>query len=565
MMSDDRLREVLTRLSGNGLDWSRWTEDSLACESIVSTLSQLWMLPQASNVPPASVFGAAWQVFRGQKGAAAADEMSNRNQKSAGQPPISGVPDCLASVESCAISVRTGTVSVREVAEWVLANIESADGKFRAFTHVSEEDVLAQADALDQRRRMGLGPLAGVPIGVKDLLDVKGLRTSYGSPAFFPYVAHDDSRAVAQLKAADALVVGKTRTSEFAWSTITPPTKNPRNLDLVAGGSSGGSAAAVAGGLVLGALGTDTGGSIRIPAALCGVVGMKPTYGLVSRAGVLPANFSLDHVGPFAQSLSDIRLLLSALIGHDSADPGSADKHLIRNVAGGLATPKNRRVERLRLGVLEGPLFEIVDREVQDEHQNVLDRLAQAGVNLVGLRVPEADFVPAAAMAIDLAEGAALHTERLRDHGADFGPNTRRLLHFAHTIPGVILARGHQARRYLSQTIADVYASNRLDAIVAPASPSLAIAAKDINASRTLLDGRHELVLAGYSRVCWLANLTGQPAIVIPYRLTPTPLAIQLIGRPFMDHELIDLGEAIEDVVAESVPGRDLRPSRESR
>ncbi len=461
-------------------------------------------------------------------------------------------PDWRASIADCAAAVRGRVVSVEEIARETLVEVGRVDGWLKAFTYLEPEQVLAEARLLDGRLGRGeaLGALAGVPLGVKDLYDAVGLPSSYGGPPHEPYLPDRDATSVARLRAAGALVIGKTRTAEFAWRTVTPPTANPRDPRLVAGGSSGGSAAAVGAGLVHIGLGTDTNGSIRMPAALCGTVGIKPTYGVVSRAGVLPANLSLDTAGPLTRSVADARVALAHLAGHDRQDPASAAPRLVEPLRQRLLDPTQPPCLRgLRLGVVDEPLFEIVEPRARALHERLLERLEQEGVELVRLRLPAARFIEAALLAIDLPEGAALHTERLRARGSELLDEVRLLLHVAHAIPAVLMARGHQVRRDIQGLVASLYRNHDLRAIVAPATGGPSIPSDDLGHTFTRADGSQELATWSYARVCTLASLTGLPALVVPIVLESPPLGVQIIGRPFQDDEVLNLGAAIEALI----------------
>src|SRR5262252_3218806 len=231
------------------------------------------------------------------------------------------------TIESLAPDIRAGRVSPVALTESALDRLRATDGRLQSFIHVS-------ASALDQARTAAAeiaagrwrGPLHGIPIGVKDNYLTRDMPTTAGSTAPGLEFPMRDSAAAARLRAAGAVLIGKTRTHEFAWGNVTPPVRNPWNLDRVPSGSSGGSGAAVAAGLCLGALGSDTGGSIRMPAAVCNLVGLKPTFGRISRDGVVPHSWSLDHAGPLARTVADAASMLQALAGYDAADPACADR-----------------------------------------------------------------------------------------------------------------------------------------------------------------------------------------------------------------------------------------------
>lgn len=460
--------------------------------------------------------------------------------------------DWRGSIANCVRAVSNREISVREIAESTLHEIATKDRALKAFTYVEPDAVLEQASELDTRLARGehLGSLAGVPVGVKDLFDVEGLPTSYGGGPFAPRLPDRDAAAVARLRGAGALLVGKTRTSEFAWRSTTPPTQNPRDHTLVTGGSSGGSAAAVGAGIVRAALGTDTGGSIRVPAALCGVVGIKPTYGLVSRVGILPGNLSLDTAGPITATVADARALLAVLVEHDQRDPASVSKDLVERVRKALEASRSQvDLKGLRLAVIESPLFEIVDTRAREHHGRILDLVAEAGAHLIRVDLPEAMFVQATLLAVDLPEGAAFHTERLRTRAAEFNDEVRALLHVGHLIPGALLSRGYQARRRIKASIAELFRKHQLSAILTPATGAPPGPSDNPGFVYQRVSGETELATWACARPSWLANVTGQPALVLPTIAGSPPLGLQLIGRPFRDEQILDIGEAIEELL----------------
>lgn len=450
-------------------------------------------------------------------------------------------------IGACVQAVTDRAVSVSEIAEDVLARIEDLDPAINAFTIVDEKELRAEAKRLDQGLRTGIaGPLAGVPIGVKDLFDVVGQPTSYGSKAYDPIVATSDATTVRLLREAGALIVGKTRTAEFAWSGTTKPTRNPTDLSRTVGGSSGGSAAAVAAGMVRGALGTDTGGSIRQPAALCGIAGIKPTYGLVSRAGVLPTNWSLDHAGPLAGSVDDVRRMLSVLIAHDGLDPASAPTAAVAAAQIDIQASRPEDMSNVRIGLIDNPLFEIHEAAAAAAFDSTVSHLVSMDAQIVRLKLDWLRYVPSAFIAIDLPEGAAVHTERLRTRADDIDPEIRALLRFGHAIPGVLAARGHQARRLIVDRMAETFNRHGLTALVTPASTVFPFPDDGPPVTYTRADGSVESAMWATLRPMWLANMTGQPALAVPVARTPLPLGIQVIGRPYQDGKVLGIGERIE-------------------
>jgi aspartyl-tRNA(Asn)/glutamyl-tRNA(Gln) amidotransferase subunit A len=462
---------------------------------------------------------------------------------------------------------RSGCWSARDVAVWTLDRIDRNDGDLRAMTYVDPDLVLAQAAHLDARRRAGeeIGGLAGVPVVIKDLFDVEGLPTSYNSPTYPPTVARGDASCVARLRRAGALIVGKSRTSEFAWSPDTPPTANPADHTLSPSGSSGGSAAAVGGGLVPVGLGTDTGGSIRCPAALCGIVGLKPTYGIVSLSGVLPNCWALDHAGPLTRNVNDARLVLSELVGHDPQYPYSAPAHRVDPLRDRLSRRVIPQLRDLRLGVVEDPLFEIVDGRAQSAFDGALESVKASGVALPQVRIPELRFVQGTLMALSLGS-TALFTDVLRRDPDGFAQeDVKAAFNIGHFIPAVLVQRAAQARRRIAEVIATTFRDHNLDGLLAPAAVAPAGTKGDLDAVLLRRNGEPEPVFwGGHPRPFYLANLTGQPSIVIPIVNESPPLGIQVIGRPYRDDALLAIGEALEPLFPVS-PERPANPGAESR
>src|SRR5579859_727336 len=250
------------------------------------------------------------------------------------------------SITEAAADLRSGLVTPTELLVEALERIDQLESDIKAFVTVMRDEAQADAEKAEQEQRTGLfrSPLHGIPVGVKDLVAVKGARLTAGSRVLVDNIASEDATVVEQLRRAGAVIIGKTNTHEFAYGTYTPPTRNPWNLGRIPGGSSGGSGAAVAAGMCLGAIGSDTGGSIRIPAACCGITGLKPTYGRVSCYGVIPLSWSLDHVGPLGRNAEDCAIIFDAIAKYDPRDPNSVS---------GPPTSPNRSTTTL-IGGVEG-------------------------------------------------------------------------------------------------------------------------------------------------------------------------------------------------------------------
>jgi aspartyl-tRNA(Asn)/glutamyl-tRNA(Gln) amidotransferase subunit A len=440
---------------------------------------------------------------------------------------------------ACAAAVASREISAVEVVEAALAAIDRLDPAIAAFTAFDTDRALADARAVDRRSARGdvNGALAGVPVGVKELIAVAGLPASYGTSALPSRLSGTDATAVRRMRRAGAIVLGVTRTSELAWRGDTPPTTNPRYPELIPGGSSGGSAAAVAAGMVDASLGTDTAGSIRWPAAMCGIVGLKPTYGAVSLRGVLPCSYALDSVGPIAGSVADARLVLATLVGRDRGDPASATAPALGPLAARLAAVPERP-RGARLGVLDPSPAAFSDADAGARFEETLRLLAGVGFTIVRVRLPELRYCTPAIVSISLADGHRFATA-LRDRPEALRAETRRELRLALALPAALVARAHEARRMLAGLVRALFREERLDALVLPARSAPA-------RSRVERETSPDLDLG--TEAHYLASLTGQPAVTVPVERAgdTVPHAIQLVGRPFADDELLGLADVVE-------------------
>ena len=376
------------------------------------------------------------------------------------------------------------------------------------------------------------GELAGVTVVVKEVIDVACLPTSYGigPPVRTPDA---DAACVARLRAAGALVLGSTRTSPLAWRDDTPPAVNPLGPSLSTGGSSGGSAVAVAAGLAAGALGTDTGGSMRWPAAQCGIVGMRPTLGAIPLDGVLPCAPTLDAVGVMARDTGDVRALLAALVD----DPELADR---------LRSPRAPPLlAGCRFGVPRHPALTLLDAFAARAHGDLERRLADAGAGVVDVDLPLLRHVNPAVWAISLAESTALQEVLPAAALAQVDDGTRHELALGRVLPRSVVDRARRLRVLLRDAVRDAFAAHRLDALLVPASPLGAIHRDGRPAP--LPDGH-----GGLSGASYIASLTGQPAVVLPLLRGPEPLGVQLVGRPWADDALLDVAAALEGALGQS-------------
>jgi len=425
--------------------------------------------------------------------------------------------------------VREGEATSVELVERALERIALLDGRLGAFVLVLGDRARAEAAERDAERRRGriVGPLHGVPVAVKDLIDVGGEVTAAGSPKLAGNRAAGDAEVVARLREAGAVVVGKTRTHEFAYGVTTPGTVNPWDLGRIAGGSSGGSAAAVAGGLVAGAVGSDTAGSIRIPSACCGVVGLKPTWGRVPAAGVWPLSWSCDHVGPIAGDVADVALLDRVLAG-DPGDPGDP----------------GRPPGRPRIGRLVGDDLGPVDPAVTAVVDDLCRRLEAAGATVDEVSLP-LEAARGAVAAIVLAEAAAAHADLLAETGEE--GYSRAMLSMIRIGRSALAGEYLTGLRYRGRFVAQVEGllAGR-DALLLPTLPCAAPA----TGQRTVtLDGTEVGVQAALTRLPGPFNCSGGPVLSLPAgRVGGLPVGVSLVGRIGGDRDLLAVAAFTEAV-----------------
>ena len=433
--------------------------------------------------------------------------------------------------------VREGLASSAELVERALERVAALDGRVGAFVTVLAGEARAEAAARDAQRRRGeaLGPLHGVPLAIKDLADVAGAVTGAGSPKLAANRAAQDAAVVARLRAAGAVVVGKTRTHEFAYGVLTPGTANPWDLARIAGGSSGGSAAAVAAGMVPAALGTDTAGSVRIPAACCGVVGFKPTWGRVPATGVFPLSWSCDHVGPIAADVAAAALLFEVMAAAPAPAPEPERR---RPGAGG---PRIGRLAGAALGPVDPPVAAALD--------DLCGRLEAAGARIDEVTLP-LGAARAAVAAIVLAEAAAAHDTLLAETGEEgYGPRVLAALRLGQSaLAGEYLA----GLRYRGRFLAAVEALlGEREALLLPTLPCVA---PRIGQRTVTVAGISAGVQPALTALPGPFNCSGSPVVSLPVGLVasdggPLPVAASLVGRLGGDHELLRLAAWAEAVV----------------
>jgi aspartyl-tRNA(Asn)/glutamyl-tRNA(Gln) amidotransferase subunit A len=442
--------------------------------------------------------------------------------------------------------IATKAVSPVEVVRAHLERIDARDRELRAYITVCADAALEAARRAEAALMAGgpLGPLHGVPYGLKDLYDTAGVRTTGGSRIFADRVPATDATVVRRLAEAGAIVLGKLNMVEFAYGPegLNPHYGHARNpwdraAHRIAGGSSSGSGVAVAAGLAPGALGSDTGGSIRIPASLCGITGLKPTYGRVSRAGVLPLAWSMDHVGPMTRSAADCALMLAAMAGYDPTDASSS----VLPVPDYLAALTGD-VRGVRVGLLRG-FVDAATPVVRAAVEAAAATLAGAGAVIDDVTLARADLVPAASLAVVGAEALAYHAGLLRTRAADYDPDIARRLRVSAFIGGAHYVRGQQARALVRDEIDAALA--RRDVLLAPSTPMVAPMLDERQV--TLGDGAAD-VRSALLRFTRPFNVSGHPAGAVPCGFTEggLPIGMQLVGRPFDEATVLRVADAFQ-------------------
>lgn len=436
--------------------------------------------------------------------------------------------------------LRTGKLSPVALTEHYLDRIRRFDPKLQAFIHVSDR-ALAQAAAAEAEIQAGRwrGPLHGVPVAIKDNYLTADMPTTAGTTAPGITFPLRDAGSVARLREAGAILIGKTRTHEFAWGNVTPPSRNPWDLDRVPSGSSGGSGAAVAAGLSPAGMGSDTGGSIRMPASVCGTVGLKPTFGRVTRDGIVPHSWSLDHPGPLTRTVADTAILMQALSGYDARDPACQDRPVPKYL-GAIGQP----IAGLRVGVCRNHFFERNDVDVEAAVESAIFDLAAAGATIHEFEIPRLQYGLAAIFAIELASSTAYHDMSLRaGRVTHYTPDVRTLVEMGRFVTAPDYLKAEQLRTLLMQDFAKAFES--VDVIVGPTMPITAWRSGEWTVK---VEERDESVLSASWRFTFPYNLTGLPAISVPcgFDRRGLPIGLQIAGRPFDEPTVLQVAHAYE-------------------
>jgi aspartyl-tRNA(Asn)/glutamyl-tRNA(Gln) amidotransferase subunit A len=426
-------------------------------------------------------------------------------------------------------SMRRGEMSAVELLQSNLRRLDQTEPRVHAFSFVAREGALATAKARDGLRARGgwAGPLHGIPIAVKDLFNTFDMPTEAGSRVLAGNRPTKDAAAVARLREAGAVLIGKTTTHEFSYGLNEPPTRNAWDVTRYPGGSSAGSGVAVAVGSAAGSIGTDSAGSVRTPAAVNGIVGLKPTYGSISTEGVIPSCPSLDHVGPLARRVEDCSLLFDVL---SREVPGTRRKRSLQS--------SKKPLAGVRLAVDRHYFFDSgVEPDVAAAVDLALDAMQQAGASVVEITIPELELATAVANTIMAVEASRWHRRLLRTQRSDYHPRTRVMLEVGELLPASAYVDALRAREIIRGAFKRAFVSEALDAIVAPSAP---VTAPPIERASEL---------SGLVHHQCPANLTGQPSLSIPCGISRDglPIGLQVIGRPFAEDALVTVAAAYED------------------
>ncbi|MFN3003097.1 amidase [Mycolicibacterium wolinskyi] len=448
--------------------------------------------------------------------------------------------------------IRTKEVSPVEVAQSALARLEAVEPTLTAFVTVTPELALEQAKLAEKEIGDGhyRGPLHGIPLGVKDLYDTAGVKTTSSSAQRADYVPDADSASVAKLYDAGMVLIGKTHTHEFAYGATTPTTGNPWAPERTPGGSSGGSGAAVGAGVVHVALGSDTGGSIRIPAALCGTVGLKPTFGRASRVGVASLSWSLDHVGPLSRNVIDSALVMAAMSGFDRRDPGTANvpvPDMVTGIDAGVAGKK--------IGIPVNYYTDQVAPEAAEAARTAAAEFEALGAELIEVEIPMAEHIVPTEWAIMMPEATAYHLDYLRNSPDKYTDEVRILLETGAAQPATDYVNALRLRTLIQAAWKDMFSS--IDVLLAPTVVAPATLRSDPFVQWA--DGSVEAATAAYVRLSAPANVTGLPSLSVPagFNADGLPLGVQILGKPFAEPEILQFGYALEqstDVVGKIAP-----------
>ena len=464
------------------------------------------------------------------------------------------------SLAQAQVLIAGKEVTPLELVDAYLSRIEETEAKFRSFAEVYADAARSSARALTEMQAAGrfLGPLHGIPVSLKDNINVKGLRTTACSQVYRDNYPTEDAVVVRRLKAAGAVIIGKTVMHEFAQGATTDSpmfgaAHNPWDPARFCCGSSGGSAASVANATSLASLGTDTGGSIRLPSGVCGLVGMRPTIGRVSLNGIVPLAWSLDACGPITRSIRDNALMLGVLAGEEPGDPSTA-----KRPGDDFSRTIDRGVKGLRIGILPEVLFQKDQPAVVAAVQRALETFRSLGAEIVKCRVDRLELMPKAWSAVCYVEATSFHQKNLRTCPLDYGDDVRVLFQAGEFISGTTYVHAQRYRRWLREQFRTLF-REQVDLLLFPTLPFTAVPIGDYE---LIIHGVKENVLPLSGTYVCYAPTTGLPALTLPCGLDERglPVGLQLLGDAFREDVCYQAGAAFESVfhLYDRLPG--IRP-----
>src|SRR5713226_2954320 len=456
------------------------------------------------------------------------------------------------SIREASEDVHSGMTTPTELVAEALERIDQLDADIQAFITVLRDQAYQDAEKAEMEQRTGLyrSPLHGVPIAIKDIIAVKNVRTTAGSKVLENHISLEDATVVEQLRKAGAIILGKTNTHEFAFGTFTSPTRNPWDRTRIPGGSSGGSAAAVAAGMCLGAIGSDTGGSIRIPAACCGITGLKPTYGRVSCYGVIPLSWSLDHVGPMGRSAEDCSIMFDAIARYDPRDPNSVSgppAQASASLIGGAEGRGPLSLQGITLGVPQESFVAPLDPEVRAAWQAALRVLQEEGAEIIDVDLSLPTILTYRAIQRPEATLAHIQSGWFPARSDDYTEATRGYLLKGQQVSAVEYLQAQQERRQFSSAIRAVM--QRVNGLVLPTLPLPAFPV-ELSYQDILIDGVADNSTASLLRLNMPFNLAGLPSISLPcgFSTDGMPIGLQIAGKPFEEAMILRITTAYQQL-----------------
>lgn len=448
------------------------------------------------------------------------------------------------SIEELSPLLRDKQISPVELTNAVLKNVENYNEKINAYIQIEREKAIRSAKVAEKEISEGKyrGRLHGIPMALKDIIYFKDEKTTVGSKIHQDFIPDFDATVVSRLKQEGVIFSGKLNLHEYAWgATTTNPhfgaCHNPWDLNKIPGGSSGGSGAAVAADMTIASLGTDTGGSIRIPASCCGIIGLKPTHGRISKFGCFPLAWSLDHIGPMTKTVSDAALLLEVLSGYDPKDPTSVDVPVIN-----YTEMLSEDISGTVIGINEDYFFNKVDNQVDVAVQKAILELEKLGAKIEIVKIPTLSLSEFGELVTITAEASAIHHDNLVKHPEKFGDDVRLLLEFGELISAVDYLKAQQVRRQLSNDFA--LAFKQVDVLITPTLPFLP---PNIGDNTVNINGEKFNFLDEVIRFTGPGNLTGLPALSIPCGISEgLPIGLQIMGPAFKEENVLKVAYSIE-------------------